>query len=319
MVGNRIDNKENLFYQIDKSILKILLKDRSSKKNIIWATENYQDRGSGYFFDDPITIKSITRKNELIVKPRTEKSRKEQCERIKQNAEVFTSTWICNIQNNLIDNVWFGRSNVFNIEKDKAWETISDKIVFPNDKTWQDYVKENRLEIACGEAPYLVSRYDSVSGKRLSLKIRIGLLDRKLRVINENTTDEEEWLKWVIIAFKSVYGFELQGDNLLIARENLLLTFMEYYEDRFGKEPFKEYVKEIANIIAWNIWQMDGLNFAIPNCCQNITNKNDIETVCEKVCQECLNNDSCETIYCKIMDWNHKRSVKFISLLNKFN
>jgi hypothetical protein len=31
-------------------------------------------------------------------------------------AEVFTPSWICNAQNNLIDNTWFGRDNVFNKE-----------------------------------------------------------------------------------------------------------------------------------------------------------------------------------------------------------
>jgi hypothetical protein len=39
------------------------------------------------------------------------------------------------------------------------------------------------MEISCGEAPYLVSRYDTVSGNIISVDDRIGLLDRKLRVV----------------------------------------------------------------------------------------------------------------------------------------
>lgn len=44
-----------------------------------------------------------------------------------------------------------------------------------------------RIEISCGEAPYLVSRYDTVTGEFIELLSRIVLLDRKLRVVTENT------------------------------------------------------------------------------------------------------------------------------------
>ena len=46
-----------------------------------------------------------------------------------------------------------------------SWETNEEKIVFPAGKRWQDYVLANRLEISCGEAPYLVSRYDATKAK----------------------------------------------------------------------------------------------------------------------------------------------------------
>ncbi|MBP5301421.1 MAG: hypothetical protein J6Y70_00820 [Bacilli bacterium] len=35
----------------------------------------------------------------------------------------------------------------------------------------------------------------------LDVKLRIGLLDIKLRVINENIEDEEEWFKWFVFAY----------------------------------------------------------------------------------------------------------------------
>ena len=50
------------------------------------------------------------------------------------------------------------------------------------------------------------------------------MLDRKLRVVNENVDNEKEWLKWTKKAFESVYGFEYQGDNLFFARVNLVIT-----------------------------------------------------------------------------------------------
>src|SRR5699024_3564516 len=113
----------------------------------------------------------------------------------------------------LVDEKWFGRKNVFNIEKDKSWITNIEKIEFPTtkNKTWQNYIDARRMEIACGEAPYLVSRYDTVTGEIINLNSRIGLLDRKIRIVTENTNDEKEWLKWTERAFQSIYGFELQG------------------------------------------------------------------------------------------------------------
>lgn len=85
------------------------------------------------------------------------------------------------------------------------------------------------MEITCGEAPYLVSRYDAATGELILPPLRrIGLLDRKLRVVNENAASYEEWIKWVLRAFQSCYGFEYQGDNLLIARINLMMSFYDY-------------------------------------------------------------------------------------------
>ena len=68
-----------------------------------------------------------------------------------------------------------------------------------------------------------------MTGDEIPIASRIGLLDRKLRVVNENTGTEQEWKTWALRAFQSVYGYEFQGDNLVLARENLLLTYIEYY------------------------------------------------------------------------------------------
>ncbi len=220
--------------------------------------------------------------------------------RVKDKAEVFTPSWICNRQNNLIDNAWFEKENVFNIEKEKSWHTVTKKITFPNGKTWQDYVKANRMEISCGEAPYLCSRYDTVSGLWIELQDRIGVLDRKIRIINENTASKEEWLKWVKEAYKATYGFEWQGDSLLIARENLLFTFIDYYEGRFTESPDINTLTEMAKINSWNIFQMDGLKFVIPNSCKpipqrqfsifDIIDENEEATNCVKAEEKTITN-----------------------------
>ncbi len=126
-----IDIKENNLYRLDSRLLEILLIDRTTKKNLIWATDNYSSRGPGYKASDNINVYAIIKRNGSIVKPRVEKSKKEQLERVKSKAEVFTPSWICNKQNNLVDNAWFERENVFNIEVEKGWVINSEKISFP--------------------------------------------------------------------------------------------------------------------------------------------------------------------------------------------
>ena len=59
---------------------------------------------------------------------------------------------------------------------------------------------------------------------------RIGILDRKLRVVSENAATEDEWRKYATHAVQSTYGYEYQGDNLLLARVNLLLTYAEHLQ-----------------------------------------------------------------------------------------
>ena len=175
----RVDVKENKILEMDASLLSILLKDNSSGKNLIWATDNYAQKGFGYGKNDHIDVYAITGANDNLIKPRTEKTKQEQLSRVRDKAEVFTPSWICNKQNNLVDNAWFGRENAFNTETEKGWTTNIEKVTFPDGKTWQDYVKAQRLEITCGEAPYLASRYDTVMGEVIPVKNRIGLLDRK--------------------------------------------------------------------------------------------------------------------------------------------
>ena len=213
-------------------ILSILLIDRTTQKNILWATDDYSPISA----KSEIKIEQIMGNNENRIKPRMQKQKSEQTNRTRNKAEVFTPSWVCNEQNNLIDEAWFSRKNVFNVsDKKNPQEWISTKkIIFnenvENKRTWRDYVNATRLEITCGEAPYLTSRYDTVTGQEIKIADRIGLLDRKLRVVRENVQNEDEYFLWTKIAYQNCYGFELQGDNLFLARVNVLLTFIENTE-----------------------------------------------------------------------------------------
>lgn len=231
----------------DRILDKILI-DQTTKENILWA--NGRD---GH----------ITKADVASIHSRSEKDIETKTKRTKQRAEVFTPSWLCNKMNNCVDEAWFGEVPKFNQEFEKGWGRIDYPIPFL-DKTWQEYVLNKRLEITCGEAPFLVSRYDSVSGEDIYIKDRIGLLDRKLRVISENVDDEQEWIEWVFKAYQNIYGYEYQGDNLFLARKNLLLSFVDYTKDKFGHEPSKDDLETIAEIISWNIWQMDGLKYCVP-------------------------------------------------------
>ena len=262
VLQERVDIKENILFELDKDLLNILLKDRTSNNNLLWATDEYNYLGENYSISNQITVELITGINGEVIKPRIEKSKQEQAIRIRQKAEVFTPSWVGNAQNNLIDNAWFEKENVFNKELEKSWETNKKTISFPKKlkKTWQDYVNDTRLEITCGEAPYLTSRYDTVTGIYIIVPERIGFLDRKLRVVFENTETKEEWLEWAKIAVQNIYGYDWQGDNVFLARENVLISTAEHYEYKFNEKMPVDILKEFAEIISWNIWQMDGLN-----------------------------------------------------------
>ena len=316
------DVLEDTLMEMNQKLLSILLFDCTSKKNIIWATEDYVALGDEYNAEAEILPKLITREHTTLIQPRISKSKEEQERRVRDKAEVFTPSWICNQQSNLVDEAWFGRKNVFNTPNEKEWQATLEPIVFPETglRRWEKYVDAKRLEISCGEAPYLVSRYDSVTGVELPLQQRIGLLDRKLRIVNENTKTHEDWVKWATRAVQSVYGFEFQGDSLLLARENVFLTFLEYHAQRFHELPDKKCMEKIARIISWNLWQMDGLKYVIPFSCKPMVweETNLFEVVkLEEPCLGCKNNDigKHNGIYCKIMDWREKKSYRYIDLM----
>lgn len=288
-------------------LLDILLKDRTSKKNIIWATDSYQYLGKKFATTQQIKPRLITAEYNSLIQPRAVKSLEEQRKRTREKAEVFTPL-------NIVDQ----------IVKSADWSAG----MKPNHLSdWKQYVTKRLLEVSCGEGPFIVSRYNPTShtGKLITLSNRVGFLDRKLKVVSQNCHKPKEWLFWAKRAYQSSYGYEWQGDNLLIARENLLFTLIDYYKGKFGKNPSLKILTDFAEIISWNIFQMDGVKYVIPMSCEqkvvNLpSNMGLFEEASEgpqaQICIGCStgNPEYHRGTYSKIMDWDEQKIVVFKDL-----
>lgn len=315
------DISEDYILSLGNDILDTLLRDRTTGGYIIWGTNDYAEKyGEGYGFYDEITPEKITGEYNHIVKPRVMKTAEEQRQRSQGKAEVFTPSWICNAQNNLIDEAWFGYKDVFNHEVNyydvHTWITYHSNVRFPKGKYWYRYISDNRLEMACGEAPYLFSRYDATTGRLIPIEYRIGFGDRKFKVLKQNTANPNDFKggqrrtkikKWRRNAYKvmqSLYGFEYQGDNLLLARESAFISFIEYYQDKFqtDKLPSGQVLRNIAKIISWNFWQMDGLTHGIPG----YEPKESISLQRVLFAEEPLPHEK----YCRVMEWKGYEPIR---------
>lgn len=244
--------------------------------------------------------------------------------------------------NDIVDDDWFHvdeQNRVEGVDSEHAFDTAygeevdfsfakaiesRDALAQGEELDWTDYVTDDRLEITCGEAPYLVSRYDATTGEAIPVMERYGILDRKLRIVSENTDSIDEWILWAKQAYQHTYGYEWQGDSILLARENMLATALDHFYAKFSDEvefPHDE-LERIAEIISWNIWQMDGLKFVIPRSCgtkiveeESLFGFNDGAIVEE--CEGCAKNkrDKHNGVYAMVMDWKTGKSVRFIDLL----
>ncbi len=287
-------------------LLKILLYDHSTEANIIWATHSYEHLGVGFGFKNQILPDLVTGDYQRLIQPRAVKSLKEQRRRTKENGEVFTPLKT------------IGRINL-----------AAEASGLPRKSNWQDYVRELRLEITCGEAPFIVTRYNPTAhtGKLIALRNRVGFLDRKLRTVSRFCQDETDWLIWAKEAFKASYGYEWQGDNVLLARENLLFTLIDYYQDKFGKAPTLKEQEAFAEIISWNIFQMDGLKYVVPmSCCKKpktmsqellefeVATPQQMELVACEGCEK-MNPYKHNGIYAKFMDWGDNRIRNFVDMI----
>jgi len=298
----------------NKALMDILLLDRNTGHNVVWATDDYSCQGPGFGAEDQILYLFIVNPNRVI-RPRFLKTDSEQRIRSKDRAEVFTPPWIVNKQNNLVDEQWTGTKNPFNIDQDLFWTPT--KCVDLGDRDWKEYVKSLRLEVCCGEAPYLTTRYDPVDGIVIPVRYRVGLLDRKLRVVSENVDDNSPltWIEWAKAATRSVYAYDFQGDNVVLARENLLLTVSEHYHSKFGCNLEQKTLEEIAKILSWNIWQMDGISYVVPFTCKRQYTMNGEMTVIDN-CTACKTGKGVHSgTRCRIMDWEKSETVEFTSLM----
>lgn len=306
-----IDINEDYIEETFPGVLDLLLADKSSKKNIIWGTDNYSSLGELYNEDKQILKRLIIKENCNIIKPRIKKSKSEQLGRSRDMGEVFTPKWVCFEQINMADEAFFNAEiKVFSMfAKSKV---VSKELAIK-------YILDCRMEVACGEGPYLTSRYDAVSGAFIPRDERSGIFDRKMNLVDAYSEDDDEWIQLSIKALQSVYGYDFQGDNVLLTRENILLSYLEAFFLRFNHYPSNEYVLNIANIISWNIWQMDGLKYVVPFSCHKEAPISLFDDEEEVDCPGCLSDDISKHngIRCSIMDWQSNQQILINEMLRK--
>lgn len=305
MAASNIDILENTLRRRGP-LLDALLKDRTTGKNILWGTDSYASRGAAFAPTKYMQPELVTGIYGKLIQPRAVKSRDEQLKRTKDKAEVFTPLRIVDEINKRVD--WRGGTYP------------------PSLDNWQHYVQELRLEIACGEAPFIVSRYNPVAhGALIKLENRVGFLDRKLHVVSRYCDKPIAWLQWAKTAYQSSYGYEWQGDNVLIARENLLYSFIDYYYAKFGRRPSLPVQSEFAEIISWNIFQMDGVKNVVPLSCHHETRVTPGENTLFGTTDDVVEKYECEGCkfsrptkhngkYVKIMDWTSGKSIRFVDM-----
>lgn len=278
-------------------LLKKLLVDKTTKGHILWGTDAYRERGPAFEREREIDRALLLYENTGLIKTRARKAFEQQSERTKQHGEVFTPRWICDAMIDHLDEEWFG------VEEIDFLSSMDDLFA---KKKWKKYVDSRRLEITCGEGPFLVQRYDVSTGNMIPVPERKGILDRKLQAVSRYAETEEEWKNWAKRAFQAVYGYEFQGDNLLISRVNFMMTYRDFYKNRWQKEPELSEWEKIGNIITWNLWQMDGLTGEIPYSRMDPLGPSLFELGDPDFKEENLHPA------CRIYDWrNEKKSVVF--------
>jgi len=313
---------DNLLCYYSQDVLDSLLMDRTTGRNIIWATDEYKELGDAYQPEREIKASDIANYHSGVIKPRIVKEAARQQERTRKKAEVFTPSWIVNKMCNAQDEAWFGYPDVFNSETESGWVTRQDPVQFPKTRNktplWKRYVDLRRLEITCGEAPFIASRYDATSGDMIPVADRIGMLDRKLRIVTENAADEKEWLEWAFRALEATYGYEFSGDNLLIARINVFLTFAEHLQGKWNRQMSENESRRAARIISWNLWQMDGLTGTVPfgKAPEPADDGYYQMTLFDLLGESEEKEEEPEDTLCRIYDWRLKASQKYVSLRN---
>ena len=119
-----IDIQENYLATRD-NLLDILLQDKTTGENILWATDSYEEKGEKFISRSEIKTELITGEYGMLIQPRAVKSKEEQLLRTRDKAEVFTPLSIVKQMNAACDTKRVTKNN------------------------WQDYVALLKLEITC--------------------------------------------------------------------------------------------------------------------------------------------------------------------------
>ena len=76
-----------------RPVLPVLLKDRTMKRNIIWATGSYAALGEYYRDSGQITAIALQRMGKDSIQPRILKAQEEQLQRTRKHGEVQTPAY----------------------------------------------------------------------------------------------------------------------------------------------------------------------------------------------------------------------------------
>ena len=253
-----------------RPVLDRLLRDMTTGKNIMFCTNDYADEGFGSGTE--ITTEALSK---VDIVPRCEKAAAVQASRARRKAEIYTPARVVNQMANMMNNEIFKGPEMATYETndERLWASDDSR---PNDSEWRGYVDSTFIEPACGEGAFLTMRYDAPTGERITPTDRGGILDRKLKAVRKYAKRPEEKLEWALRALRACYGFEWAGDSLLLARANILLAFCEFCcrEGIMDSEPDAQLLATAADIICWNLWQMDGLKGTVPETDQECQVKN---------------------------------------------
>lgn len=97
------------------------------------------------------------------------------------------------------------------------------------------------LEPACGNGNFLVE-----------------ILNRKLKTVSEVATNEEEWINLALVGVGSIYGIDIQKDNVEESIERLLTIVKEKYEEKYGTLG-DNIVEAFKKVMSLNIIHGNGL------------------------------------------------------------
>ncbi len=61
--------RDILEWNVPEEVLAVLLKDRSTGRNLIWATDDYAARGKGFGANDEMQIAQIVDKDHPLIRP----------------------------------------------------------------------------------------------------------------------------------------------------------------------------------------------------------------------------------------------------------
>lgn len=280
-----LDSSTNL--RKNDLLLNILLKDYTTGKNIKWGTNSYISHGYAFQDNQEIKINLITGWYSGFIRQRVNKNVDIQLERQRNRAEVFTPSWVIKLQVNA------------------AIEDMAELSLI-------EFIQTKWLEITCGEAPYMVNRYDMDTGDIIPLRKRAGFIDAKFKKLNEEIETEDEWVELALEIYKASYGYEYQGDSLLLARENLILTFVDNFFYKFGAFPDSKLLLGVSRVVSLNVFQMDGLTYEIPYSDGGAEEFGTQLSLFEEVVEE-----KAVPKLAEIKDWRKNKLIDFKELLGR--